>query len=88
MRSWETEAAVGGMMMQMVVKTTRVADGGYRAWCPALPGCVVWGASDEEALCRLEDAARGYLSSLNVALPKDLFPAHQGAAYVGSGTLV
>lgn len=66
--------------MKMVLKTTRVTNGSYRAWCPALPGCVVWGASNEEALCLLEEAARGYLSSLNVALPKDLFSAQRGVA--------
>ncbi|MCY2931144.1 MAG: type II toxin-antitoxin system HicB family antitoxin [Planctomycetota bacterium] len=66
--------------MNMVAKTAPVPNGGYRAWCPNLPGCVAWGDSDEEAIRRLEDAVRGYLSSLDVAPPKELFLAHQGAA--------
>lgn len=66
--------------MNMVARTTRVPDGGYRAWCPSLPGCVAWGASNEEALRRLDEAARGYLNSLNVAPPKYIFRVQQGAA--------
>ena len=58
--------------MRMTVKITRISSGAYRAWCPALPGCVVWGASRTEAQEKIEKAVWGYLASLNVALPREL----------------
>jgi hypothetical protein len=47
-------------------------DGEYRAWCPALPGCAVYGRSRHEAQIRVLQAVRGYLAHLDVALPREL----------------
>jgi predicted RNase H-like HicB family nuclease len=40
------------------------------AWCPALPGCRTQAATSDGARQLMEDAIRGYLSSLNVAVPQ------------------
>ena len=37
---------------------------GYNVTVPALPGCITWGATIEEARTMAEDAIRGYLESL------------------------
>ena len=58
-----------------MVATVRVAgllDGTYRAWCPALPGCTVYSRSRQEAGARIQQAVRGYLAHLDVALPREL----------------
>ena len=58
--------------MKLVVKTKKVKPGCIRAWCPSLPGCVVWGVSQDEARQKITRAVEGYLSSLDVALPREL----------------
>ena len=58
--------------MQLSVRIARRSDAGYTAWCPALPGCVVWGATRREALCKVRKAAQGYLEHLAEALPREL----------------
>ena len=58
--------------MKVQVKISHVQERGYRAWCPALPGCKVWGQSRDEALEKIRLAVRGYLASLEVALPRQL----------------
>lgn len=55
--------------MKIVVHMETRKNGGYRAWCPALPGCQVLAASADEASRKIEIAIRSYLASLNVALP-------------------
>jgi len=47
-------------------------DGTYRGRCPALPGCVVYGFSREEALARCQQAVVGYSEHLAVVLPREL----------------
>jgi predicted RNase H-like HicB family nuclease len=37
---------------------------GYNVTVPALPGCITWGRTLEEARAMAEDAIRGYLESL------------------------
>jgi predicted RNase H-like HicB family nuclease len=39
-------------------------DGAFVATCPTLPGCVSQGATREEALANIRDAAAGYVASL------------------------
>lgn len=36
-------------------------DGGYTAECPQIPGCISQGATREEALANIQDAARQLL---------------------------
>ena len=55
--------------MKLVIRIARRRDGTHTAWCPALPGCVVQARTREQAQQRAREAARGYLASLNVALP-------------------
>jgi len=38
------------------------SDEGYAVWCPALPGCVCQGATEQEALANIQEAIREYLS--------------------------
>jgi len=56
----------------MTVRIARGADGFYRAWCPALPGCFVMGLTRDEAQEKVARAIDGYLASLDVALPREL----------------
>ena len=58
--------------MKLVVKMARHEDGTYRAWCPALPGCVVYGASIAEAQTKIQIAVEGYLNHLQEVLPREL----------------
>jgi predicted RNase H-like HicB family nuclease len=58
-----------------MVATVRIAGpfgGPYRAWCPALPGCAVYGRSRREVRARIRQAVLGYLEHLAVALPREL----------------
>lgn len=62
--------------MKLVIKTARNADGNFRVWAPALPGCSACGDSEEKARKGLEEVITGYLASLDapvdVTLEKDL----------------
>jgi len=60
------------MEMKMVLKIAKCPDRTYAAWCPALPGCTVRAETKELAEDRIRDAVLGYLSSLDVALPREL----------------
>jgi len=55
--------------MQIVVKILARSPNGYQAVCPALPGCIARGATEHEAKANIEKSVRGYLASLNVAIP-------------------
>ena len=58
--------------MNIVIKVCKESEGNYRAWCPALPGCFARGHSHTEVWQKIEEAIRGYLSSMNVALPEHI----------------
>jgi len=58
--------------MKLVVRTTRRDGSTFKAWCPALPGCAVIAASRQRAQSRIQRAVKGYLASLDVALPREL----------------
>jgi len=58
-----------GVQMKLLIKISREESGVYRAWCPALPGCVAHGASRQEAGESIDEAVNGYLASLNVPIP-------------------
>lgn len=58
--------------MKIVVKISRESGERFRAWCPALPGCVVCGRSREEAIAKLEQAVCGYVASLDAVMPRTL----------------
>ncbi len=58
--------------METAIRIAGLLDGAYRAWCPALPGCAVYGRSRPEAAARIRQAVRGYLRHLDVALPREL----------------
>ncbi|KPK77752.1 MAG: hypothetical protein AMJ89_01880 [candidate division Zixibacteria bacterium SM23_73] len=42
----------------------REEDGGYHAFCPALPGCHTQGDTYDEAMENIKDAIRLYIESL------------------------
>ena len=58
--------------MESTVRVAGPLDGAYRAWCPALPGCAVYGRSRREAKVRIGQAVSGYLEHLATALPREL----------------
>ena len=53
--------------MKLAVKITELADGQFRASCPALPGCVAAGGSVDETRRQMALAVEGYIRSLNAA---------------------
>lgn len=57
--------------MKILIKTARQANGAYRAWCPALPGCAVRAETRGRAQSKIGDAVVGYLASMDVALPRE-----------------
>jgi len=69
-KGWKSHFIWKGLM-KITVKITCQPDGTYRASCPALPGCRVQGRSYEDAKHKIDSAVRGYLGSLNVAIPKE-----------------
>ena len=58
--------------MKIEVEIRTVSGAGYRAECPSLPGCTVFGRSPDEARERASRAILGYLASLDVAPPERL----------------
>ncbi len=55
--------------MKIVIEIAERTDAGYAAWCLALPGCAVRAATEAEAMSKMRDAVKGYLASMDVALP-------------------
>ena len=58
--------------MKLVIRITQTASESFRACCPALPGCIVYGRTRNETKKRIREAVGGYLASLDVALPREL----------------
>ena len=42
----------------------RDEDGRWSAWIDELPGCAVWGYTQDEALAALQDAAEAYIEDM------------------------
>ena len=59
-------------MTRLIIKVIREPEGRYRAFCPELPGCDVYGRSQDDARRRLSLAISGYLASFNLAAPVDM----------------
>jgi predicted RNase H-like HicB family nuclease len=60
------------MKMSLNIRIAKQAGCEYRAWCPALPGCEVYGQTLTEARGKIQDAVRGYVANLEQALPREL----------------
>lgn len=58
--------------MNVTIKVARDRRGQYRTWCPSLPGCEASGRSRPEAISSIDPAIRGYLASLNRAVPGEI----------------
>ncbi|MDP6637079.1 MAG: hypothetical protein QGG42_19440 [Phycisphaerae bacterium] len=58
--------------MDTRVHIARRSDGAYRAACPALPGCVVYGRSGQEVRRKIALAVKGYLNRISDILPGEL----------------
>jgi predicted RNase H-like HicB family nuclease len=52
------------MTHRYTVVLEREEDGGYHAFCPALPGCHSQGDSLDEAMANIKEAMELYLESL------------------------
>jgi predicted RNase H-like HicB family nuclease len=51
--------------MTFRVRVVLEPDGdGFHAYCPALRGCHTWGATRDEALANIREAAAAYLESM------------------------
>lgn len=55
--------------MKIVIKIRREPSGKFRAWCPSLPGCAVFGETADDVRHKMDHALRAYLCSLNAAVP-------------------
>jgi predicted RNase H-like HicB family nuclease len=67
--------------MNLAIRIAKERGSAYRAWCPALPGCEVYGETMSAARSKIHDAVRGYVARLEEALPRELgrlFEARQG----------
>ena len=65
-----------GIMRQVVLH--RGEDGYWVAECPSLPGCISQGESREEAVSKIREAIRGYVSALEedgLPVPAERFDA-------------
>lgn len=60
--------------MKLSIRVRAEDQGGFLAWCPALPGCNARGQTRQEAIRKLELAIMGYLASLNASPPANLEP--------------
>jgi predicted RNase H-like HicB family nuclease len=60
------------MKMNLTIRIAKQIGCAYRAWCPALPGCEVYGETLTEARSKIQDAIRGYASNLEQVLPREL----------------
>jgi len=58
--------------MKMAIRIKQQANGDYWAWCPSLPGCSICGRTKDDAHSRIDMAVHGYLTSLDVCLPREL----------------
>ena len=58
--------------MKIAIVIELIEPGHWRSCCPSLPGCEVIGPSKQDALRNIDLGVRGYLASLNVALPLEL----------------
>ena len=58
--------------MKLSIHITRDESDRYTASCPSLPGCSVRADNPDAARDRLSQAIEGYLSSMNVAVPRDI----------------
>jgi len=59
--SWYDED-MKSLTYQVLIK--RQEEGGYGVFVPALPGCVSWGNTFEDAVRMGRDAIKGYVASL------------------------
>ncbi len=71
--------------MKIAVKITGRRGGGYRAWCPALPGCSIYAASINEARSRIRLAADGYVRYLRKNLSRELDRIMRAGAKIPAG---
>jgi predicted RNase H-like HicB family nuclease len=58
--------------MKIAIRIAMSQPGRWRAWCPALPGCHAVGQSRDEVADKIDLAIRGYIASLNAAVPKTI----------------
>ena len=55
--------------MRLVIRIDEIEPCRFRANCPALPGCVVYGRAREEARYRIAAAVAAHLAGLDASLP-------------------
>ena len=61
--------------MKLLIRIIEQADKRYRAWCPALPGCVVYAQSRDQAIPMILEAVEGYLANLDMPVPAEMSKA-------------
>jgi len=57
--------------MKLTIKIVKQAEG-FKAWCPALPGCRVHADTKQELYQEIRSAIDGYISRLDRVLPREL----------------
>ena len=56
--------------MKVCVTIQPVGEGGYKAFCPSLPGCICHADSFEEAKKKIDEAIIGYIASVSNFVPE------------------
>ena len=66
------------MTKYTIVLEPNYPEEGYTVRVPALPGCITYGRTKEEALVRAKEAIEGFIEGLRKAgesIPKEVAPA-------------
>jgi predicted RNase H-like HicB family nuclease len=58
--------------MKLSIQVIANQTGTFTAFCPALPGCVSQGATQEEATSRLAEVVRGYIAAVSNFVPDQI----------------
>jgi predicted RNase H-like HicB family nuclease len=57
--------------MKLSIHIWQSEQGGYKASCPMLPGCMSEGSTKKQALSNLQEAIRGYMAAVNNFVPEE-----------------
>ena len=77
------------MAKYTIILEPNYPEGGYMVRVPALPGCITYGRTKEEALERAKEAIEGFIEGLQKAsepVPEEVTPAELEMVIVQNGS--
>ena len=60
--------------MKVCIQITPDGQGGFRAVCPSLPGCLTKAQTRQQAHEKMREMIRGYLAAVSDFVPENLEP--------------